>query len=393
MQGKKNTFLYTLILAPFVFSFAFGLDIYIPIVPLMTKVLNTTPTMVQLTLSLFIFVNGFGELLAGPISDHMGRHKTLLLSSLLFSIGGVLSAFSSSIYMLILARIVCALGASGLLVTAFAIVRDQFSGVQSAVMFNFLNSAIGISPTFAPIIGGYLAKSLGWRSVFWFLAVLGSLTIFIALCFIKETLPQNKRRPLSLSIFKDYIKLFTHRIFLFYMLFSGIGVAICFCFFSVSPFIIIKLLHVETQHFGFYFAIFGLVLACGGLLNGWLVTKIGLDNTLKVGTVLLFLGGLSMLLTNLYIGLSLTGFMLTTVIACLGAVFFLGSGAAGAMEPFPDKAGMAAAGLGFGPFAIAAVTGSILMLFPINSSIPYAITLLILAILAFINLCNCPKVH
>ncbi len=298
----------------------------------------------------------------------------------------MLSAFAISVYLLIAARIICALGASGLLVTAFAIVRDLFSGVKSAVMFNFLNSATAISPTFAPIIGGFLAATFGWRSVFWFLTALGGITIFITLFFVEETLIKEKRRYVSLNVVKDYIDIFSNKHFLHYMLFSGIGIAICFSFFSISPFIIIKILHISEKYFGFYFAIFGLVLACGGIVNGWLVTKIGIDNTLKLGTIFLLAGGVSMLLVDKFLGLSLIGFMSTTVVACIGAVCFMGSGAAGAMEPFSEKTGMAAAALGFGPFAIAAITGAIMMLFPISSSLPYAITLIILSAMALLNI-------
>ena len=72
---QHNKFLLILILAPFVFSFAFGLDIYVPIVPEMQRVFHTTPFMVQLTLSLFLLINGVGQLFIGPLSDQFGRHR------------------------------------------------------------------------------------------------------------------------------------------------------------------------------------------------------------------------------------------------------------------------------------------------------------------------------
>ena len=50
------------------FSFAIALDIYIPIVPQIVKIFHTNPQHVQLTLSLFMFTMGLGQLILGPLS-------------------------------------------------------------------------------------------------------------------------------------------------------------------------------------------------------------------------------------------------------------------------------------------------------------------------------------
>ncbi|MBX9705701.1 MAG: Bcr/CflA family efflux MFS transporter, partial [Gammaproteobacteria bacterium] len=262
---SHNKIIVLLVLTPFVFSFAFGLDIYVPIIPAMQMVFNTTQAMVQLTLSLFILTNGIGQLFFGPISDRFGRFKIIFISGVLFTLGAILSAIVRNIDLLILARIICALGTSGLFVVAFAIVRDIFSERDSGMMFSFLNAAISISPTFAPIIGGYLAAAYGWTSVFWFLMGLGVVTMLLSLFCIRETHLKEKRIPLNWQLFKRYWQLFSNRRYLGYVLLAGWGVGICFSFFSVSPLIIIRLLQVPMEHFGYYFALFGIAIAIGGM--------------------------------------------------------------------------------------------------------------------------------
>src|ERR1700722_8869828 len=84
-----------LILTPFVFSFAFGLDIYIPIIPQMAEIFDTTPNLVQLTLSLFLFFTGAGQLVIGPLSDQFGRKAVFYTSSAFYAIGSLACAFSS----------------------------------------------------------------------------------------------------------------------------------------------------------------------------------------------------------------------------------------------------------------------------------------------------------
>tara|TARA_R110000868_G_scaffold8205_3_gene42501 strand:+ start:95875 stop:97050 length:1176 start_codon:yes stop_codon:yes gene_type:complete len=374
-----------LILAPFVFSFAFGLDIYVPIVPEMKVLFHTSQANIQLTLSLFLLTAGVGQLFVGPLSDQIGRYRAMLFSCCFFIIGSAACALAPNITVLVIARVVCAFGTCGMLAVAFAIIRDMYSGDEGAQLYSFLNGAIGVSPTFAPIIGGYLAVWLGWSAVFWFLVGLGALALILTKLTITETLPMKKRVPFDFAIFKRYWGIFTNRQFLRYGLFAGFGITVFFCFFSVSPFIIIKLLHVSVEHFGYYFAIFGIVIAMGSVVSGKVVVKIGIEHTIKIGLILIFIGGILMLAWYQLYGLSLTSFMVTTVIACVGAAFFVGPAASGALEPFGHIAGTASATLGCTQFTISAVIGTIMMHWPVTSSMSYAICILIVAVLALIN--------
>ena len=118
------------ILAPIVFSFALALDTYMPVIPEMRQFFDTTPEMVQLTLSLFFLVTGFGQLILGPLSDQFGRYKILLLSVSVFLVSSLLCANAENITWMIIFRVLQGTGACGMSVSAFAIVRDAFHGKQ-----------------------------------------------------------------------------------------------------------------------------------------------------------------------------------------------------------------------------------------------------------------------
>lgn len=369
------------ILTPFVFSFAFGLDIYIPIVPQMTQIFNTSPTLIQLTLSLFLLFTGVGQLLVGPLSDQFGRKNILYVSSACYALGSVACAFSTEINWLIIARIISSLGACGMLATSFALVRDLYSTEKSAKMYAFLNGAIGISPTFAPIIGGYLSVYFGWRSIFLFLTFIGLFSFFIAQRFIEETHPKEKRIKVDGAVFRRYWEICTHRQFIIYTTMTGFAEAIFFCFFSISPFIIIDLHGIATHEFGYYFATFGAVISLGGLASGKLIEKIGLLPTMVIGIVLMFIGGISMLAWSYFLSLSLQGFLIPMTIACTGAMLLVGGSASKALEPFGLIAGTAAAAFGALEFAISATVGSLLMLFPTTTTMPYGTFIVLIALL------------
>lgn len=371
-----------LILAPFVFSFAFGLDIYIPIVPQMTVIFDTNHSLIQLTLSLFLFATGAGQLIIGPLSDQYGRKKIFYLSALFFAIGCLACALSTNIIFLLLSRLLSAFGACGLLVTSFALVRDMYSKEESAKIYSFLEGAIGISPTFAPIIGGYLAVFFGWQSVFIFLACLGMFSFCITKSFIKETHPRENRTPLDRTILRRYKNICKNSQFLSYSIISGLAEGVFFSFFSISPFIIIDLLGYPTENFGFYFAIFGLAVAISGFTSGKVIEKYGLHHTVVIGLSLMLVGGGMMMSWHFIEQLSLAGFLIPTAIACMGAMFLIGVSAAMALEPFGEIPGTASAALGAIEFGVASLTGSILMLFPVTSTLSYGVTILLLTSLS-----------
>lgn len=378
-MNTNSTFKQVLILTPFVFCFAFGLDIYIPVVPQMAQIFATTPALIQLTLSLFLFITGAGQLIIGPLSDRFGRKPLLFASAACFFLGSAGCGLSAQIEILLVCRAISACGACGMLVTSFAVVRDLYSDVKSGQMFSYLNGGIGISPVFAPIIGGYLATNFGWPSIFYFLAGLGAFALFMTMSAIDETLPTVKRVSLDSTLLRRYKEIFNHPQFIIYSVLAGLAEAVFFCFFSISPFILINLHQIPTEHFGYYFALFGAVVSLGGISSGKLIGKIGVRKTLAIGIALMFIGGGSMLLWHHFNPSSLTGFLLPMVLACLGAMFLLGGSASKALEPFGAIAGTAAAGFGAVEFAIPSLVGSVLMLFPVTSTFPYAVTILLLA--------------
>lgn len=380
----KNYKIYQLVLllTPFVFSFAIGLDIYIPVVPQMTQIFDTTPALIQLTLSLFLFISGVGQLIIGPLSDQFGRKKILYLSAACFAIGSLGCAYSTHIFWLIFCRVISSFGACGMLVTSFALVRDLYSSEKSAQIYSFLNGTIGVSPTFAPILGGYLASYFGWQSVFFCLVFIGCASLMLTRKCIGETHPVEKRIPVNLAVFKRYLGIFCHREFIIYALIAGCAEAVFFCFFSISPFIIIDLHGIPTHEFGYYFAVFGIVISLGGFGSGRFIEKVGIQRMIAIGLALMVMGGVSMLYWHYMIEVSLEGFLIPMAISCTGAMFILGASAAAALEPFGEYAGTASAAFGTCDFGISAIAGSLLMLFPTTSVVPYAFTILVVSFLS-----------
>jgi len=383
----KNKVLSTVILlAPFVFSFAFAMDVYIPVVPLMKEYFHTSQANIQLTLSLFMFILGVGQLIMGPITDQYGRRRVLITEVIVFTLGSILCAAAPSLAILMIGRAIQAFGACGMMVVAFAIVRDKFSGNEGAKVYSFLNCGLAMSPLFAPIIGSYLAAWFNWRAEFIFLVIIGVLVVLLAILKIEETLVIEKRVKITSSVFKRYWKILINRTFITYAACTSAGLTIFFIFFSSSPYIIINLLHAPVKDFGYYFFTVGFTFFIGSLISGRIADNLGAYKTCVLGSAIMLVAGIMMLAWYFMSGLSTAGFLIPCMVAGIGGSFMMGAGVGGAMEPFGATAGSAAALVGCLQFLTSSALGSYVMTWPITSTIPLALTITCLSVIVLVVL-------
>jgi len=377
---KQNTLGILFVMSPLVLSFLFAMDIYIPDVPELTQVFHTSAATLQITLSIFMLTTGVGQLLIGPFSDQLGRFKIALASAIAFTIASVVCALSNDIEILIFGRLLQALGGCGMLVIAFSATRDLFEGDESAKIYSLLNCCMGISPLIAPIIGSYLNAYLGWRFSFWFLSLLGLIASLLIYFRFSETLPINKRVKVTRALFSRYRKILLHREFRAYAFCVLSAMSMFFVFFSFSPYIIIKVLKKPSQDFGFYFFTVGFTFFIGSYISAFTSKKIGIYKTVTLGALITLFAGLFMLLDFYQHGVTVFNFIAPCMILGIGGAFLLGAGAGGAMNPFPNFAGTAAALLGCVEFAGSALIGYFVLLWKGHSTIPIALTFIILSV-------------
>lgn len=118
--------------------------------------------------------------LAGKASDAFGRKRVFLACVVLYSIGSIASTFAPTIHLLIAARIVQAVGGSGLLPSAVGIVNDAYPQSRTRAI-GFISSIPPIGQIIGPNLGGFLVGWFGWRSVFWIPVPLALALLIVAL--------------------------------------------------------------------------------------------------------------------------------------------------------------------------------------------------------------------
>jgi len=176
----------------------------------------------QLVLTMFFGGLSIGQLVCGPVSDAIGRKRALYAGMLLFVLGGLCCALAPSFAWLLVGRAVAGFGAAGPRIVAVAVVRDLHAGRAMARVMSFVSSVFILVPVVAPAFGQAVLLVSGWRLIFWLLVVAGLLNVVWFGLRQPETLPPERRTPLSIrAVLRAGGEVFSHRITLGYTLAIG----------------------------------------------------------------------------------------------------------------------------------------------------------------------------
>ncbi len=367
-----------------VIALALAMDVYVPAVPHLSTLFHVSAGEMQLTLNLFMITSGVVQLIIGPLSDQFGRRPISFVAIFIYAIGSVLCAISHNAPELIIYRIVQAIGAVGMMVTGLAVVRDRYHGKASGKTYSYLNGIIAFSPLFAPFLGSYLDVKLGWQTTFLSLLIIAAWAFFSIYFAVPESLPKGKRIPVTGNLFREYKSILFNRIFFCYSLSTAIGLSYFFVFCSISPYIIIRLLHIPELHYGYYFAFMGISIFIGSLLSGYTVGKLGMYRTVTLGFVLSLTGGIIMALWYFVSGLSINNFIWPMLLIGIGGTFGLGAGTGGSMEPFGNKAGTASALGGSFRFLFSGLVGSTIITKNVSSTLPLALSAVVFSVMGLL---------
>lgn len=216
--------LLTVILACLGMIGALAIDTYLPSMPAIGAEFAVGPVAVQQTLSVFLFTFAFMMLFYGTLSDSFGRRPVILVALSVYTLASVGAAWAPSFGWLLVFRALQGLSAGAGSVIGQAIVQDRFSGPQAQRMMSHIMMVFGLAPAIAPILGGWLHVTFGWRSSFVFLAVFGAAMILLVAKMLPESLPVEKRQAFHPgTIGRNYLMVLRNPQFVFLALSVGLA--------------------------------------------------------------------------------------------------------------------------------------------------------------------------
>jgi len=133
--------------------------------------------------------------LSGSTADRLGRKRTFITGLLMFSAGSLLCSLSPNLTMLVIFRMVQAVGGSMLNPVAMSIITNTFTDARErAQAVGVWAAVVGVSMALGPVVGGLLVGSVGWRSIFWINLPVGLAALLLTLRYIPESRAPKSRR-------------------------------------------------------------------------------------------------------------------------------------------------------------------------------------------------------
>jgi len=372
-----------LVLVPIALSMGMALDLYLPSVPMMAKALSVDAVDIQLTLSIYMYVFGLGQFLWGPIVDRFGRKRIMLVCIFLYIIGSGFCASSANFTAILSGRALQAFGACGMQVCIFALIRDNLEGKKLAMALTYMRAAMGIAPILAPTMGAFVGVEFGWRMNFVLLAFYGGIIFFLGKFWIKESI--IKSIPIQAShIFKNYLAIFKNRQFRFYTFCILAAQSTMFGYFSLSPLLLINELGFTERQFALFFGGNALAFLITGFTAGRFIYAIGLKRSVLAAAMLLTISGIVMLSCYQIFGTTAWGFFCSNLLASMACCILLGAGNTGALSPFKEMAGMAAALIGSIEFVGGGIIGTTVVYWGSVSEIGLVTILIVMGVLSIV---------
>jgi DHA1 family bicyclomycin/chloramphenicol resistance-like MFS transporter len=365
-------------------------DMYLPSLPALSHDLSATVSQAQMTLSAGILGLALGQIIAGPISDALGRRRPLLIGIIAFVLASLLCIVAPSITILTILRFIQGTAGAAGIVIALAIVRDLYSGNAMARFLSLLMLVNGLAPIVAPIIGSQLLRFTSWHGVFVTLALIGAVLLSASAFGLGETLPTTRRQSGGISAtFGAFRDLITDRRFMGYAISSGFAFAACIIYISVSPFILQNIYGLSPQIFGLLFGINALGIVIVGQINGRLVGRVSSLRLLTWGIVGIALGSTSLLVVILS-DIGLVG-VLPSLFVLVSSLGFIMPNAATLALSTTRTAGSASALLGVLQLVIGPIAAPLVGLGGTTSAVPMAIGIAafgVATLLTFIVFCR-----
>ncbi len=365
-----------------------AMNMILPSLPALEKSFAADKATVQLTLSLFLVGIALAQLVYGPISDRYGRRPMVLGGTLILIAGTAVCLMATTIEVMILGRVIQAVGGCAGMVMGRAMVRDMFDADRAASAIAYLTMAAVVAPTLAPLIGGYLEEWFSWSAGFVFVLVTGGLIFVYALAGSHETLAPEKRHEVEFThLFRSFGALLKNPLFDGYALQLSLNTAAYFAFLGNSPFIIRELMGHSPAELGMFFAVISVLYIGGNFGTARLAQKFGAPRMVQIGTTIAMFGALAMLAAALFTDFTIVEFIGTMSIIAFGNGFCISSGTAEAVGADPQRIG-AAAGLagsmqmGFG--AVSSTVASALLAYYVDSPLPLIFVILACSFAALI---------
>jgi len=323
-------------------------DLYLPALPTLQRELGASVNAAQLTLSVLVGCFGLAQLVCGPLADRHGRRPVLLGGLALYTFASVMSTRSGSIDALIGWRALQGAAMAAAVTCARSIVRDLYQPHEGARVMSRALTGLGIIAMTSPIVGGIIVQWLHWQAALLVLAVFGAAALALVALRYEETVPLRNPQATRLGpLLKNWGAVLSNPTFRAWVALLCCTFGGLFFLLAGSSFVFIDVLGSSRVAYGVILATSSLAYIVGTWLCRRLLLRHGLRGAVRRGAWFSLAGGLGMAALSLAGVYSVWAIIVPQWLYAIGHGIHQPCGQAGAVGPFPEKAGTAASVSGF----------------------------------------------
>jgi DHA1 family bicyclomycin/chloramphenicol resistance-like MFS transporter len=227
-------------------------------------------------------------------------------------------------------------------------IRDLFGPEDAQRLMSMVTLFFGLAPAVAPVIGGWLFASLGWRSIFWFLTAVGAILVAFGWKKLPETLAETNRQPFHpVALIKGYEEVGIHARFLFLSLAAGFNFNAFFLYIVSAPIFLGRHLHLGPQEYAWLFlpSIVGIMI--GSQLSGRSAGKFTPTHTVRYAYAFMVTAAVANVAYSFVATPAVPWAVIPIMIYGVGFAMAMPSITIITLDLFPTRRGMAASLQGF----------------------------------------------
>ena len=342
MVTKKPSFLLLFLLISFGSITAVA---FTPALPEISLFFNVSAKAAGLTITLFLVGYALGQLLYGPLANRFGRKVALYIGIALEIIGSLLCVAAAPLHafwLLVLARLLMALGASVGLKMSFTLVADSYTQEESRKIISHLMIAFAITPALGVAMGGFLVEHFAWMSTFYFMAAYGLVVLALTMRMPEtaKSLDQDALKPVK--IWAKYSATLARVELPIAALLMGCATSFVYVFASLAPFIAMQTLGLNPAQYGMWNLLPVIGVIVGSQLSAHLSQTLSPMKAIAFGIGVMLVGVLIMVAAFMSGALIALFLFLPLLIIYVGLGFIYASASGIATAKIEDKSNASA---------------------------------------------------
>ncbi|MDM5334235.1 MFS transporter [Ureibacillus composti] len=266
--GKKQSTLALLALA--VSAFAIGTTEFISVglLPLIAEDLTIPVTTAGLTVSLYALGITFGAPILTSLTSKIPRKTLLLGIMIVFIIGNSLAAISTSISMLLVARVISSFSHGIFMSIGSTIAADLVPEDRRASAISIMFTGLTVATVTGVPFGTYIGQQMGWRAAFIVIIIIGIIALIANGILIPSTLRKGTK-----TSFRDQVKLVTNGRLLLVFIITALGYGGTFVVFTYLAPLLQEITGFKEESVAVILLVYGIAIALGNMIGGKLSNK------------------------------------------------------------------------------------------------------------------------